>query len=126
MFGRDWHPGSFAAGAKAALLAACIGVGLSTASAVAQTQSPSTINPANPQDRTLTNPQDMTAPLAINPQSRQGPAAPVSPGSNGSYVSPGTSVGPGVTGFDPYNAKLNAQLGGPIPPGSTTMEAALA
>ncbi|MGE0037157.1 MAG: TolC family outer membrane protein [Xanthobacteraceae bacterium] len=107
-------------------MAACIGVGLSTASAVAQTQSPSTINPANPQDRTLTNPQDMTAPLAINPQSRQGPTTPVSPGSNGSYVSPGTNVGPGVTGFDPYNAKLNAQLGGPIAPGSTTLEAALA
>ena len=31
-----------------------------------------------------------------------------------------------MTGFDPYNAKLNAKLGGPIAPGSTTLEAALA
>jgi outer membrane protein len=114
---------------KSAFLAICVVAGFCAAPAVAQTQPPMSIsppvttNPVNPQDRTLTNPQDMTTPLAVNPQTRQGPTA---PGTNGSFVSPGTSVGPGVTGFDPYNAKLNAQLGGPIAPGSTTLEAALA
>jgi outer membrane protein len=108
-------------------LGECVVAASFTVPAAAQTpplsiNPPVTTNPANPQDRTLTNPQDMTTPLAINPQSRQGSTT---PGTNGSFVAPGTQVGPGVTGFDPYNAKLNAQLGGPIPPGSTTLEAAL-
>ncbi len=126
MFGGDRRPGSIAGGAKAALLAACVATGCPAAPVFAQTQPPlsitppTTINPANPQDRTLTNPQDMTNPLAVNPQSRRG-----SP--NGGFVAPGTNVGPGVTGFDPYNSNLNAKLGGgPIAPGSTTLEAALA
>ena len=45
-----------------ALLAAYIAAGFPVAPAAAQTQSPSTINPANPSDRTLTNPQDRPRP----------------------------------------------------------------
>ncbi len=96
--------------------------GLMAVPAPAQvTQSPSTINPANPQDRTLTNPQDMTTPNAVNPQNRRGP----------SNASPSTSTSPGygsgLTGnlSDNYGGSLNQKLAGPIPPGSTTLQTAL-
>ena len=109
-----------------ALLAVYIAAGFPVAPAAAQTQSPSTINPANPSDRTLTNPQDQTTPQAINPQNRRGPSNGTS-ASPGSTVIPGSTVSPGPTSFsNDYNASLNAKLGGPIAPGSTTLETALA
>ena len=122
MCGGYRRPGSIASSATSALLAACMLTGLMAVPAPAQvTQSPSTINPANPQDRTLTNPQDMTAPNAVNPQNRRGP----------SNASPSTSTSPGygsgLTGnlSDNYGGSLNQKLAGPIPPGSTTLQNAL-
>ncbi len=121
MFGEYRRAGSVAGSATSALLAACMLTGLMAVPAAAQTQSPSTINPANPQDRTLTNPQDMTAPNAVNPQNRSGPSNPP-PSTN-----PNAGFGTGLTGHlnANYGGSLNQKLAGPIPPGSTTLPTAL-
>ena len=77
----------------------------------------------NPQDRTLTNPQDRTSPNAVNPQNRSTTPTP-SPGGN-LNGNRGLDSTTGVEGYTNINGNLNAKLGGPIPPGSTTLEQAL-
>ncbi len=73
----------------------------------------------NPQDRTLTNPQDQTTPNAINPQNRRGPTN-INPNANtNGNLGDGSPYGSGL------NGNLNAKLGGSIAPGSTSMNAAL-
>ena len=112
-----------AGSAASALLAAYVLGGLSALPAAAQTQPPSTLNPMNPQDRTLTNPQDRTSPNAVNPQNRSTTPTP-SPGGN-LNGNRGLDSTTGVEGYTNINGNLNAKLGGPIPPGSTTLEQAL-
>ena len=112
-----------AGSAASALLAAYVLGGLSALPAAAQTQPPTTLNPMNPQDRTLTNPQDRTSPNAVNPQNRSTTPTP-SPSGNLSG-NRGVDSNQGVEGYTNINGGLNAKLGGPIPPGSTTLEQAL-
>src|SRR5262245_19410377 len=122
MCGGNWRRGSVANGAACLLLLAAAAFGgLKVQPAAAQTgQSPATINPVNPQDRTLTNPQDMSAPQAVNQQNRRGPSPSQQNGSLPNVYAPPSST----LGGD-LNGSLNAKLGGPIAPGSTTLERAL-
>ena len=127
MFGGDRRRGSIAGGAKAALLAACV---------VAESRLRQRADPAASRSRLDDQSGKSAGPDAhqsaghdhsaggqsAEPPGTRQSGAPTAATSAGT----GTSVGPGVTGFDHYNATLNAKLGGPIAPGSTTLEAALA